>query len=132
MRLTDEELRDVPARAEEIERATRQGDEWDADVAAVVGAAEEIGLSPQAVKRAMTERLNLPAIPVAGSLAWARSADAKFYAAEVLFNDNVWLTDVSRACPSEVIHAAHNTMKLASDLKKLAALAMVGIRLQLS
>ncbi len=84
MRLTDEELRDVLARAEEIERAARQGDEWDAEVAAVVRAAEEVGLSPQAVKRPLTERLNLPDLPVPGSLTWARSADGKFYVAEVL------------------------------------------------
>ncbi len=85
MRLTDEELRSVLARAEEIERATRQGAEWNAEVAAVIGAAEEVGLSRQAVERALTERLNLPVAPPAvGSLAWARSADGKFYVAEVL------------------------------------------------
>jgi len=85
MRLTDEELRDVLARAEEIERATRHGAEWNAELAAVIGAAEEVGLSRQAVERALAERLNLPATPpVVGSLAWARSADGKFYVAEVL------------------------------------------------
>jgi len=85
VRLTDEELRNVLARAEEIERAARQGDEWNAEVAAVIGAAEEVGLSRQAVERALTERLNLPAPPPGvGSLAWARSADGKFYVAEVL------------------------------------------------
>ncbi len=84
MRLTDEELRDVLARAAEIESAARQGKEWNAELTAIIGAAEEAGLSGQAVRRALTERLNLPAIPVAGSLAWARSADAKFYVAEVL------------------------------------------------
>ncbi len=85
MRLTDEELRDVLARAEEIERAARHGDEWNAELAAVIGAAEEVGLSRQAVERALAERLNLPATPpVVGSLTWARSADGKFYVAEVL------------------------------------------------
>ena len=84
-RLTDEELRDVLARAEEIERATRHGDEWNAEVAAVIGAAEEVGLSRRSVERALAERLNLPATPpVVGSLTWARSADGKAHVAEVL------------------------------------------------
>lgn len=85
MRLTDEELRDVLARAEEIERTTRHGDEWNAELAAVIGAAEEVGLSRQAVERALAERLNLPATPpVVGAVTWARSADGNFYVAEVL------------------------------------------------
>ena len=85
MRLTDEELRDVLARAEEIERAARRGDAWNAELAAVIGAAEEVGLSRQAVERALAERLNLPtAPPVVGALTWARSADGKSYVAEVL------------------------------------------------
>lgn len=84
-RLTDEELRDVLARAEEIERATRHGDDWNAEVAAVIGAAEEVGLSRQAVERALAERLNLPTTPpVVGALTWARSADGKAHVAEVL------------------------------------------------
>jgi hypothetical protein len=85
MRLSDEELRDVLARAEEIERTTRQGSAWSAELAAVIGAAEEVGLSRQSVERALAERLHLPGAPPAvGSLAWARSADGKFYVAEVL------------------------------------------------
>lgn len=85
MRLTDEELRDLLARAEEIERASRHGEAWNAELAAVIGAAEEVGISRQAVERALTERLDLPAPPpVVGSLTWARSADDKFYVAEVL------------------------------------------------
>ena len=84
MRLTDEELRDVLARADEIERTARHGEEWNAELTAIIAAAEEAGLSGQAVRRSLAERLDLPAIPVAGSLAWARSADGKFYAAEVL------------------------------------------------
>lgn len=85
MRLTDDELRDVLARAAEIERTARYGPEWNAELAAVIGAAEEVGLSRQAVERALTERFNLPtAPPVVGSLTWARSADGKFYVAEVV------------------------------------------------
>lgn len=85
MRLSDEELRDVLARAEEIERTTRHGDAWNAEVAAVIGAGEGVGISRLAVERALAERMNLPAaLPQVGALAWARSADGKFYVAEVL------------------------------------------------
>lgn len=85
MRLTDEELRDVLARAEELDRVARQGAEWNAELAALVGAAEEVGFSRQSVERALAERLNLPATPpVVGSLTWARSVDGKYYVAEVL------------------------------------------------
>ncbi len=84
-RLTDDELRDVLARAEEIERTTRRGSAWEAERAAVIGAGEEVGLSRQAIERALAERLNLPPSPPAvGGLSWARSADGKFYVAEVL------------------------------------------------
>lgn len=89
MRLTDEELREVLARAEEIERASRAGDEWNAEVAAVVSAAEEVGLSRSAVERALSERAELPVAPPApGALAWATSADGKSYVAEVLSTSN--------------------------------------------
>ncbi len=85
MGLTDEELRVVLARAEEIQRTSRRGPAWNAEIAAVIAAAEEVGLSREAVERALAERLDLPpAPPEVGSLAWARSADGKFYAAEVL------------------------------------------------
>lgn len=85
MRLTDDELRDVLARAEEIQRASRHGAEMNAELEAVIGAAEEVGLARPAVERALRERLSLPAAPPAvGALTFARSADDKFYAAEVL------------------------------------------------
>lgn len=85
MSLTDDELRDVLSRAEEIQRASRRGREWNAEVAAVIGAAQEIGLSREAVEQAISERLNLPAAPPqVGSLVWATSADGKSYAAEVV------------------------------------------------
>ena len=85
MKLSHEELRDVLARAEELDRADREGVERTAEIAALIGAAEEVGLSRRAVERALAERLNLPLIPpVVGALVWARSADGKYYAAEVL------------------------------------------------
>lgn len=85
MRLTDDELRDVLARAEEIQSASRQGDEMNAELEAVIGAAEEVGLTRPAVERALRERLEISATPPAvGSLAFAKSADDKFYVAKVL------------------------------------------------
>ncbi|MDQ3697069.1 MAG: tudor domain-containing protein [Gemmatimonadota bacterium] len=85
MRLTDEELRDVLARAEEIQRASRHGHEMNAELQAVIGAAEEMGLARPAVERALRERLDLSVTPPeVGTLAFARSADGKFYVAEVL------------------------------------------------
>ncbi len=85
MELTDEELHEVLARAQEIDGAARDGDEWNAELARVIGAAEEVGLSRQAVERALAERQHLPATPpVVGSLTWARSVDGKSYVAEVL------------------------------------------------
>jgi hypothetical protein len=85
MPLTDEELRAVLVRAEEIDRASRTGAEWKAEVAAVVSAAQEVGFSRRAVERALKEQLDLPtAPPEAGSLVWARSADDKYYVAKVI------------------------------------------------
>ncbi|MGH7709640.1 MAG: hypothetical protein ACREOG_00055 [Gemmatimonadaceae bacterium] len=85
MRLTDEELQDVLARADEIERTSRRGEQFHAELEAVIGAAEEVGLSRQAVERALRERLDLPmTVPTPGTTVWAKSADGKSYVAEVL------------------------------------------------
>jgi hypothetical protein len=84
MQLTDEELRDVLARAEEIQRASRHGDEMSAELEAVIGAAEEVGLARPAVERALRERFALSAPPKIGSQTFAKSVDGNFYVAEVL------------------------------------------------
>ena len=85
MRLTDDQLRDVLARAEEIERASRHSVEMRAELEAVIGAAEEIGLTRPAVERALREHLHLPAAaPAPGTLMFATSADSNAYAAEVV------------------------------------------------
>jgi hypothetical protein len=82
--LSDDELHDVLARAEEIERANRRGAAWNAELQAVIGAGEAVGLSRPAIERALAERFPLAGSPpTAGSLVWARSADGKFYVAEV-------------------------------------------------
>jgi hypothetical protein len=84
MRLTDDELRDVLTRAEEIQRASRHDDEMSAELEAVIGAAEEVGLARPAVERAIRERFALTAPPKVGTQTFAKSADGNFYVAEVL------------------------------------------------
>lgn len=85
MRLTDEELHDVLARAEEIQRASRHADEVSAELEVVIGAASEVGIARAAVEQALRERTDLSVTPPeVGTLAFARSADGKFYVAEVL------------------------------------------------
>jgi hypothetical protein len=85
MRLTDEELRDVLARAEEIQSASRRKDEMNTELEAVIGAAEEMGLARPAIELALRERLAFSVTPpTVGSLVFARSADGKFYVANVL------------------------------------------------
>jgi hypothetical protein len=84
MRLTDTELREVLARAEEIQHSIRYGSAWETERAAVISAGEELGLSRESVELALSERFHAaPAPPEVGSLVWARSADDKFYVAEV-------------------------------------------------
>ena len=84
MRLSDDELREVLARAEEIQRTSRHGSAWEAERAAVISAGEDLGLSRESVELALSERFQAaPAPPEVGSLVWARSADDKFYVAEV-------------------------------------------------
>ena len=88
MRLSDDELRDVLTRAEEIERGSRTADMMQAEFEAVIGAGEAVGLSRVAVERALRERVELvPAAPTAGTRVYAQSADGKFYVAQVLSAD---------------------------------------------
>jgi hypothetical protein len=85
MRLTDDQLREVLARAEEIQRTSWVGTDMNAELQAVIGAAEEVGLARPAVERALRERFDIFATaPTAGSLVFAKSADGKFYVAEVV------------------------------------------------
>lgn len=85
MRLSDDELRQVLERAEEIQRTSRKGDDWHAEVAAIVSAGEGVGLSRESVQRALEERVGLPTVPpTTGTIAWARSTDGQHYLAHVL------------------------------------------------
>jgi hypothetical protein len=85
MRLSDDELRDVLARAEEIQRNSRTADTMQAEFEAVIGAGEAVGLTRPALERALRERLELADTPPPpGSRVFAQSADGKFYVAEVI------------------------------------------------
>lgn len=85
MQLSDDELRDVLTRAEEIQRNSRTADSMQAEIEAVIGAGEAVGLARPALERALRERLDLAASPPApGSLVFAQSADGKYYVAEVV------------------------------------------------
>jgi hypothetical protein len=85
MQLSDDELREVLARAEEIQRASRTAGTMQAEIEAVIGAGEAVGLRRTALERALRERFDMAASPPApGSLAFAESADGKYYVAEVV------------------------------------------------
>ena len=78
----DEEIRGVLARATEIGHHAPLSH---ADVEALMLAAEEVGIPRSAMERALRERMSLPMKPPAvGQLVFARSADDKYYAAEVV------------------------------------------------
>jgi hypothetical protein len=89
MKLATDDLRAVFARADEIQNSAPPDR---ADIEAVIQAAAEVGIARSAVERALRERLNLPMRPLAvGDLTFAKSADDKFFVAEVvsLSGDNV-------------------------------------------
>ena len=85
MGLADDEIRAVVARADEIQRHSPDGPLMRADLEAVIQAAVEVGIPRAAVERALRERLDLPRDPPAvGELAFAKSADGKYYVAEIV------------------------------------------------
>jgi hypothetical protein len=85
MHLSDEQLRDILDRAEEIQLATRNRNELSAEVEGLIEAAAAVGVGRSAVERALRERLDFAMTPPeVGALVFAQSADRKFYVAEVL------------------------------------------------
>lgn len=86
MQLSDDELRDVLTRAEEIQHGSRTAGTMQSEIAAVIEAGEAVGLARPALERALRERLELaPAVALTpGSLVFAESADGKYYVAEVM------------------------------------------------
>ncbi len=79
--LTDDDIKGVLARAEEI--YLRTSDTHDSDV--VIRAAEEAGLPREAIEQALREQFELfHEPPKAGDLVFARSSDDHHYVAEVI------------------------------------------------
>lgn len=83
-KLTDQDLREVLARAEAIqEERGRSG--LGSEEEAFLQAATETGISREAVERALRERLQLPLEPPkVGERVFAKSTDDCFYVAEVI------------------------------------------------
>jgi hypothetical protein len=85
MGLTDDDVRDVLERAEQIQLASRSRSELSAEVEGLIEAAAAVGLTRSAVERALRERLDFAMTPPAvGEMVFAQSADQKYYVAEVL------------------------------------------------
>jgi len=79
--VTDDQLREVLTRAETIQRSTRVT-ATDSELEGILQAAAEVGYDRTAVEQALREKLVFP--PAGGALTFAKSADEKFYVAEVL------------------------------------------------
>lgn len=89
MRLSDDELREVLERAEEIQRGSRSVDTMQAEMEVVIGAGEAVGLARPAIERALRERFDLSGATASpGTLVFAQSADGKYYVAEVMSKAN--------------------------------------------
>ena len=84
MQLSDDELREVLTRAEEIQRGSRAVGIMKAEMEAVIGAGEAVGLARPAMERALRERFDVALPPTPGSLVFAQSADGRYYVAEVV------------------------------------------------
>lgn len=80
-KLTEEEVREVLARAEAIHMESSAT----SDAHSVIRAAEEAGLPREAIEQAIRERFEfVGALPKPGELAFAKSTDGKFYVSEVI------------------------------------------------
>ena len=83
-KLTEEDFREVLARAETIQASHASGG-LGQEEQAFAAAAEEAGMSREAVEQALRERLQLPTEPPKpGTRVFARSADDCYYIAKVL------------------------------------------------
>jgi len=87
-RLSEEQIRQVLSRAEEIHLREAMAECADGEVASILRAAEELGLPREAVRQAVHEQLGIPLVPPkAGEIAYAKSADGHFYVVDVLSCD---------------------------------------------
>lgn len=84
-RLTEEQVREVLARAEQIQQRLQAEGASTTRVDDVIRAAEEVGLSRDAVELALAEHLNTHGEPAkAGERVFALSTDGKYYVADVI------------------------------------------------
>ncbi len=81
--LNQEQLREVLARAEEIQRESGSSIS-EREVDQLINAASEVGLSREAVLQALRERVDLVEPPKAGERVFAASTDGHFYPARVV------------------------------------------------
>jgi hypothetical protein len=81
MPLTDDDIRSIVARAEQLQNSADSSDD---ELEALVRAGEEIGISRTAMQRALQERLGTPLRPEVGQLLFAKAPDEKYYVAELL------------------------------------------------
>lgn len=82
--MTNEQFREVLARAEEIDMQRAMRLEESNETNQLIQAAEEAGLSREAVMTALRERISLNEHPLAeGDLIFAKSADDRHYVARV-------------------------------------------------
>ena len=81
MPLSDDDIRAIVARADEIQHAAHSSAD---ERTALVQAGEEIGISRVAMERALQERLGAPFEPQVGDLVFGRGVDDKYYVAELL------------------------------------------------
>ncbi|HEX6314801.1 MAG TPA: tudor domain-containing protein [Gemmatimonadaceae bacterium] len=79
MPVSDEDLRHVLTRAGEIQREGHSVDSLEE----LIAAGEAAGLTRPAIERAIQERFRAPPVQ-SGALVFARSADGKYYVAEVV------------------------------------------------
>jgi len=81
MKLTDNDIREIIARAEELQQS---GSTPGMEAETLIRVGEDVGISRHAMQRALKERLESHFQPVVGDLVFASSTDGRFYAAEVL------------------------------------------------
>lgn len=81
MKLTDDDIRDIVARAEELQHGDNP---VGTEAEALMRVGEDVGISRPAMQRALQERLESQFQAEVGDLVFARSTDSRLYAAEVL------------------------------------------------
>ena len=83
--LSPDQIHDVLHRAQEIELHRRHELALTSEVSSVIAAAEEVGVSRDAILQAMQEHFDLLGEPPkVGELVFAKSANEKYYVAEIL------------------------------------------------